>query len=256
MNTFGFIIIRHVNSENTNKYWNHSVKLLRIYYPNKKIIIIDDNSNQNFVKSDFEYKNIEVIQSEFHGRGELLPYYYYIKKNFFDNAVIIHDSVFFHTRVNFELLNGINVIPLWFFIKDKDNIDNTLRISNYLNNNHNINKNLNNNNNVINFITNDEWYGCFGVQSYINHNFLLFIESKYNISNMIKHVKCRADRCCLERIFGSIFFIENPKIIKIKSLFGNILSKKQNWGYSFDEYMRDLKKGIIKNRVVKVWTGR
>jgi hypothetical protein len=144
MNTFGFIIIRHVNSENTNKYWNHSVKLLRTYYPNKKIVIIDDNSNKNLVKPDFEYKNVEVIQSEFHGRGELLPYYYYIKNKFFDNAVIIHDSVFFHTRVNFELLNGINVIPLWFFIKDKDNIDNTLRISNYLNNNHNINNNLNN----------------------------------------------------------------------------------------------------------------
>ena len=28
MNNFGFIITRHVNSENTNRYWNRSVKLL------------------------------------------------------------------------------------------------------------------------------------------------------------------------------------------------------------------------------------
>ena len=102
MNSFGFIITRHVNSESTNRYWNHSVKCLRTLYPLKKIIIIDDNSNYNFVKADFNYKNIEIIQSEFKGRGELLPYYYYLKNKFFENAVILHDSVFFHKRVYFE----------------------------------------------------------------------------------------------------------------------------------------------------------
>ena len=84
MSTFGFIIIRHVNSEKTNRYWNHNVKLLRTLYPLKKIVIIDDNSNYNFVKSDFEYKNLQIIQSEFPGRGELLPYYYYLKYKFFE----------------------------------------------------------------------------------------------------------------------------------------------------------------------------
>ena len=69
MNSFGFIITRHVNSEATNKYWNQSVKLLRTYYPYKKIVIIDDNSNQDLVKADFDYKNVEIIQSEFPGRG-------------------------------------------------------------------------------------------------------------------------------------------------------------------------------------------
>ena len=49
MTTFGFIITRHVNSENTNRYWNHSIKLLRRLYPNNKIIIIDDNSDKNFL---------------------------------------------------------------------------------------------------------------------------------------------------------------------------------------------------------------
>ena len=55
--SFGFIITRHVNSEQTNKYWNQNVKLLRKFYPYKKIIIIDDNSNQDFIKADFDYKN-------------------------------------------------------------------------------------------------------------------------------------------------------------------------------------------------------
>jgi hypothetical protein len=62
MNSFGFIITRHVNSEKTNKYWNHSVKCLRKLYPLKKIVIIDDNSNYSFVKPFFNYANIEIIQ--------------------------------------------------------------------------------------------------------------------------------------------------------------------------------------------------
>ena len=58
---FGFIITRHVNSELTNNYWNHSVKLLRSLYPLRKIVIIDDNSDYNFVKAEFEYKNIQGL---------------------------------------------------------------------------------------------------------------------------------------------------------------------------------------------------
>ena len=109
MGSFGFIMTRHVNSELTNNYWNHSVKLLRTFYPDKKIVIIDDNSNQDLVKAEFDYPNVEIIQSEFPGRGELLPYYYYIKNKFFDNAVIIHDSIFFHIKFlgscNFTIMN-------------------------------------------------------------------------------------------------------------------------------------------------------
>ena len=39
-NLYGFIITRHVNSIKTNNYWNHSVKLLRTFYPLIKIVII------------------------------------------------------------------------------------------------------------------------------------------------------------------------------------------------------------------------
>ena len=111
--TFGFIISRHVTSELTNKYWNHCIKQLNTLYPLTQIIIIDDNSNQEFVKEEDQYKNITVIQSEFPGRGELLPYYYFLKNKYFENAVIIHDSVFFHKRIPFELLQNIDkkIVP-------------------------------------------------------------------------------------------------------------------------------------------------
>jgi hypothetical protein len=253
MNSFGFIITRHVNSEATNKYWNQSVKLLRTYYPYRKIVIIDDNSNQDLVKADFDYKNVEIIQSEFPGRGELLPYYYFIKNKFFDNAVILHDSVFFHARVNFDLLKNIDVIPLWFFYSDKENISNTIKITSALKNTFHLQQKLSKN--KIELMPENKWYGCFGVQSYINHDFLIRMEIKYGITNLISSVQCRADRCCLERIMGCIFFTENPRICKDKSLFGNIMAY-QPWCFTYDEYVDSLKKGTIPRRVVKVWSGR
>jgi hypothetical protein len=254
MNSFGFIITRHVNSEKTNKYWNQSVKCLKLFYPQKRIIIIDDNSNYNFVKADFDYTNVEIIQSEFRGRGELLPYYYFLKNKFFENAVILHDSVFFHKRLNFEKLLGEKVIPLWFFHADKENFMNTLRISSRLLNSFPIQQKIALNDSLIG-LKHLKWYGCFGCQSFINHNFLLYLENKYKISNMIDAVTCRNDRCSLERIFGCIFFTENQKILNRKSLFGDIM-KYQKWGYSYEQYENDLKNRKIPKVVVKVWTGR
>ena len=254
MGSFGFIITRHVNSVKTNKYWNHCVKLLRTFYPFIMIVIIDDNSNYEYVNQEFDYRNIEIIQSEFPGRGELLPYYYFLKRRFFENAIIIHDSVFFHKRINFETFKGINVLPLWLFHSDTENVENTKRIAKNLSNNILITNKISKDFDVLGMNT-DKWYGCFGVQSYINLGFLEQIENKYRITNLIPAVKCRSDRCCLERIFGSIFFSESPKLFQQKSLFGDIM-KHQRWGYSYDEYMVDLKKGTLPRWIVKVWTGR
>lgn len=250
---FGFIITRHVQSELTNHYWNHSVKLLRKLYPLSKIIIIDDNSDYKYVKAEFEYKNIEIIQSEFPQRSELLPYYYFLKYKFFKNAIIIHDSVFFHRRIPFEKLHRLSVLPLWHFGPDKENVVNTKRIVKSLKNYQVIEYKLNND--AVIEMPGDKWHGCFGVQSYINLHFLEKIEHKYGISNLIHAVHNRPDRCCLERIFGCIFFTECPDILKYKSLLGDIMTY-QTWGYSYDTYMSNLKKGIIPKSIVKVWTGR
>ena len=254
MNSFGFILTRHVNSELSNRYWNHSVKLLRILYPERKIVIIDDNSNKNFLKADYNYNNVEIINSEFHGRGELLPYYYYIKNKFFENAVILHDSVFIHRRINFNVFNKMKVLPLWHFNSDNENIENTKKIIKNLHNSQVLYDKLKNKLGLG--MPNDNWYGCFGVQTYINHSFLLQIEQKYRITNMIKTVLCRADRCCLERIMGCIFYTEFPQILKIKSILGNISSRIGSFRYTFDKYNEHLKKRSIPRVVVKVWSGR
>lgn len=259
MNNFGFIITRHVTSETTNKYWNHSVKLLRSLYPLKKIIIIDDNSNQEFVKSEFDYKNIEIVKSEFPGRGELLPYYYFLKNKYFDNAVILHDSVFFHKKIPFELLQNVDVLPLWHFEPDTEDLAIRLQIAQNLTNYNDIYEKLKIQNNTLGMLSHINssiiWHGCFGIQSYINHNFLVKINKKYNIINLLKVITTRTHRCCLERIMGCIFSTESKDLDKIKSLFGDIF-KYQDWGLTFDQYMNNFKKRRIEKNVMKVWTGR
>jgi len=256
MEKYGFIITRHVNSELTNNYWNQSIKCIRKFYPNEKIVIIDDNSNYEFVKAFFDYKNVVTIQSEHEGRGELLPYYYFYKNKYFENAFIIHDSIFIHKKISFEKLKNIDVIPLWHFNADKENVTNTLRLISGFKNKFLLYKKLLLNDDLI-LGQQNTWSGCFGVQCYINHDFLVSIITKYNLLSLINRVKSRPDRCCLERIFGLIFTLESSYTNKFKSLFGNILQHKYSFHYTYEKYKNDL---IIKKKlpesIIKVWTGR
>ena len=254
--SYGFIITRHVNSTKTNNYWNRSVQLIRTFYPLKKIIIIDDNSNYEFVNATHGCSNIEIIQSEYPKRGELLPYIYFMKYRWFENAVIIHDSVFIHKRIPFEIFK-CNVLPLWHHPYDKENVNNLIRISSKLKNNIEVKKILRGPTvNILGLNNPYKFNLCFGVQSYINLNFLDHIESKYRISNLISVVNCRIDRCALERIIGLLFSMEDPYVKKIKSIFGNIVNHHRSFAYDYDEYMNDCDNKIVTEKFVKVWTGR
>jgi hypothetical protein len=257
--TFGFIITRHVNSEITNKYWNRCIQCIRTFYPPHlfKIVVIDDNSNKSLIKSDYDYKNVEYVQSEFPGRGELLPYYYFYKNRYFDNAVCIHDSVFIHKKILFDKLK-LPVIPLWHFEGDakyEDN-ENSLKLINVLKNANNIrNELIDNKSNLLGLNKND-WVGCFGVQSFVNHAFLVKLQMKYNLFNLLGVIRNRRDRMCLERIMAVIFSLESPQIKQIKSIFGRI-DVCIKWGYTFQEYLDYIQK-YKRSRypIVKVWTGR
>ena len=67
----GFIILRHVNNELTNKYWINCYNCIREHYPE------NDSSNYIFITDEKLYKTT-IINSEYSKRGELLPYYYYL----------------------------------------------------------------------------------------------------------------------------------------------------------------------------------
>ena len=251
MDKYGFIIIRHVNSEETNKYWNECVRCIHKLHSGIKIVIIDDNSNQNFVQNDFNYENVEYVQSEFPQRGELLPYYYFYKNHYFENAVIIHDSVFIQKKISFEKINA-KVIPLWHFsVYKNENLQNSLRIAGYLNNNDKIIKCLMESG--FEMSLGKKWLGCFGVQSFINHAFLFKLQQKYNLFRLLECVRNRPDRCCLERIMGILFFLEEPNLTG--SLFGDILKYSPKITYQQHRiHMQTYKRSYLP--YIKVWSGR
>jgi hypothetical protein len=89
----GFIILRHVDSELTAKYWVLCYDSIRRVYPDEPILIIDDNSDQAYI-SEHPTTNTTVVQSEYPQRGVLLPYLYYLTHKISERVIILNDSAF------------------------------------------------------------------------------------------------------------------------------------------------------------------
>jgi hypothetical protein len=231
--SFGFIILRHVNNELSNKYWIKCVNSIREYYPENNILIIDDNSNYNFITNEILYKTT-VINSEYPKRGELLPYYYYLhNKKLFDVAVIIHDSVFINKYIDFSVEK---YKFLWEFEHNWDQIEDETRMINIFNNLE-----------LKEFYENkDLWKGCFGCMCIITHDYLSYINNKYDISKLLEYVLNRYNRCSFERVIACLLQKEGNK----ETLLGNIHNYCK-WGIHFNEI--DNYKHLP---LIKCWSGR
>ena len=240
---FVFIMVRHIDSELTNKYWIESYHCIRKFYPDIKIIIIDDNSNNEYLNdNNNEFSNIEIVKSEYPKRGELLPYYYFYKNKYAENAVIIHDSVFIKKKIDFENLND-NIKFLWHHEHAWDDIENEKRL---------ITK-LNNSDELLTLYNNKKkWKICVGVMSYINHNILEEIENKYKLFNLLEYIICRCDRMALERIFGLVCTAIKPDLNDNPSIFG----KQNRSGYTYNNYKYDKDNNRYMPDFTKIWTGR
>ncbi len=248
--TLGFIILRHVNSEETNKYWIECYDCIRKHYPLNKILIIDDFSNYTFINTNKILENTLIIHSEFKGRAELLPYYYYYHNKLFDRAVILQDSVFIQQPINFGEENTF----IWSFEHHWDYLynHNTLielldkkeLISNYLNNSHS-----------------HLWKGCFGVMSVIKQDLLCDIQKTFNFFNIISCVTSREERMKLERVFAICFTLCNNYHCKeTKSIFGDIHAFYFNsGGYGSERYQTYIGKknnNSITLPIIKIWSDR
>jgi len=239
----GFMITRHVNSEQTNSLWIESYNSIRKFYPDNIIMIIDDNSDINFIKipENLGLINCFVIQSEFPQRGEILALYYFNKYKLFDKAVIVHDSVFFQSKVDFNSIEDIKF--LWYFYHDWDDTINEKQIL----------KTLHPSTTLLDMYEEKEsWYGCFGAQCVISREFLSKLVKKYNIFDLLSSIRTRSDRMAFERIFGLICCHEKPDFYDDCSLFGNIMTYCK-WNYTFKEYKEKPFSGLP---IIKVWTGR
>ena len=231
--TIGFIILRHVNNELANKYWIKCVNSIRQYYPENDILIIDDNSNYQYITEETFYKTT-VINSEYHKRGELLPYYYYLHNKLFDIAVIIHDSIIINKYIDMSVEN---YKFLWEFEHMYDQIEDETRMINIFNDLE-----------LKRFYENKHlWKGCFGCMTIITHDYLTYINNKYDISKLLDYVLNRYNRSSFERVIACLLQKEGKKET---TLLGNI-HKYCHWGIPFNKtyYYRYLP-------VIKYWAGR
>jgi len=232
MAEIGFIILRHVNSELTNIYWIDCYDSIRKYYPENKILIIDDNSNYEFITNKNLYKTT-IIKSDFPGRGELLPYYYYVHNKLFDIAVILHDSVFINQYIDF-CVDTCKL--LWNFEHTWDEIENETKMINVFHDPE-----------LKQFYENKQlWKGCFGGMCAITHDYLTSIHKKYDLSKLLMHVLNRSNRCSFERVIACLLQKDGVK----KTICGDI-HKYCTWGVKF--HQRESCKHLP---LTKVWSGR
>jgi hypothetical protein len=250
---YGFVMLRHVHSEETNKYWIESYKSIRKYYDHK-IVIIDDNSDYAFVKNDgideSEIVNCTVIQSEYPARGEILGYYYYYVHHFFEKAVILHDSAFINQYIDFDQYDKIKFI--WHFDRQWfSQPDETFLLENITNPGDEP---------LARHYDNPYICGIFGLQSVVSHAFLTTLEQKYKIFDLLEHITCRNERMNLERVFAIVAIDEYNDIIHQPSILGPIHTYiYRSFTYSFGQYIHDKehdKEMLDRLPIVKVWSGR
>ncbi len=229
----GFIILRHVHNELTNKYWIKCVNCIRKYYPENKILIIDDNSNYEYITDDDILYKTTVINSEYPKRGELLPYYYYLHNKLFDIAVIIHDSVLVNTYIDMRVET---YKLLWEFDHYCDQPEDETRMIDIFNDLE-----------LKKFYENKSlWKGCFGGMAIITHDYLTHVNTKYNISKLLDCVVNRYNRCSFERVIGCLLQKEGKK----ETLLGNILTYCP-WGIKCTDIHKYTHLPLI-----KFWSGR
>lgn len=236
---FGFIFTRCVKKPPHDLLWQECYDCIRKFY-NNKIIIIDDNSNENLLTKNKKLVRTQIIKSEYPGAGELLPYYYFYKLHPFKKAIIMHDSMFIQSKIDFEKCPEKF---LWYFrTHAADNIRNeTLFISK-----------LKNNENLLKYYKGRKWYGCFGSASIVKYDFVKILNDKYDFFILCNFVKNRGNRCSIERMIGLMMYYEKRFTGPI-SLFGEIFSFPMAFRLNYGMY----KSGKIKNRaMIKVWNSR
>lgn len=237
--SIGFIVTRHIVNRLTNQYWIQCYLSIRRYYIENLIVFIDDNSDYAYVNSgDVKMRNVRVINSEYPKRGELLSFIYFIREKYFETAVIIHDSVFINSFINFDV-ETFRIF--WDFkkINDAHILDQLYEILGVFEEHAALES----------FYENQEKIGIFGAMIVIKHDVLMRVHQKYNFDLLLDKVVTRDHRSAFERVLAILLYSTFPDE-KPKKIFCDIHDYCK-WGIKYLNYnsYRHLP-------VIKIWTGR
>ena len=238
--TWGFIILRCIRQKGHNLLFKECYDCIRRFYDNK-IVIIDDNSDQTLVDS-IELKNAVVVNSEFPGRGEILPYYYFYHMRPFDKAVILHDSMFIKAKIDFGSVKDMKYI--WYFDDHQwDEVETEIKLV----------QNLTYVPGLIEKYVSRSWYGCFGAAAVISYGCVKQLHDKYNLFALLPLITTRKDRMAFERIIGLLSRFENVVPVGPDcSISGRIHDFPCAFQLNFETY----KRVPPSCSMVKVWSGR
>lgn len=281
----GIIIIRHITDDETSMYWRYCVRSVRVNHPEVPIVIIDDNSTSIFVtdalkKEEAELYKCRVIYSIYKKQGEFLPYYYFSlsQNGWFENALIIHDSVFFtqpltNLDVVFDIIGKHGFLFLWHFEYLYEDVNDEVKLITA----------LKNGNDIIEKVYYDRsmWSGCFGAMAFVSYAFTVKMFESYAFSNLLHEIATRRNRMSFERLIACTMIhaaiqedasknkSQEKSYYKMHSYLGRIHDYCK-WGLRFseiqDEFIaalesKQLQRGEeeesnIQFPLIKVWSGR
>jgi hypothetical protein len=236
--SFGFVIVRHVNSKQTDYYWKECYTCIRRWY-SEPILIVDDSSDRAYLNDNMALVATQIVyDTELKGCGEFLGYYHFHRLRPFETAVILHDSVFIQKRIAFSVPKTMQF--LWTIPSCYDR-----ELESYY---YELCHDMPTYTDFTHVYGQGAYKGCFGVMSVITWDFLaLLVEDGFFMTR--DEIKRRRDaRSALERIIGIMAFRRDPTI---PVMFGEI-GAYTRLGTTFLEYLRD----GSNLEMVKVWTGR
>jgi hypothetical protein len=244
MNELVFIITRCVRKEEHNRLYKECYRCIRKFYDNP-IYIIDDNSDKNIL-DNIDMSGVYIIDSEFPGLGEVLPYYYMYHRRLGKKALILHDSMFIQQKL--QLDDVMDYRFLWHF-------NNSTGLSLYIDSIREVYSNLNNYEELYDVIHEYKWSGCFGGCMIISLDFLIDLQESLGLFNIIDSIKTREERSMFERLLGICVYHMRPLEISSISLFGDIHEHTHAFSLTYNEYIHNSALDI-RHPVVKVWSGR
>jgi hypothetical protein len=239
------VLLRHARTPVQDQLWKKCYASIREFHPDTPVIIISDNSTIPITDS---LSNTTLIESEFPGAGELLPYYYFLKHHWTERIVFLHDSMLLIKPLNFAEIEKYPARFLWHFSDHQWDDDKViLPFLSELKNSETL---------VPMFRNKAAWDGCFGVASTITYNFLSQLNDKYDFfTQLTNRVRTRDHRMAMERAFAVAVFCEAPFPRNERSLCGCIHDMPFRWSTITEDKIATLKR-IYPYSIIKTWHGR
>lgn len=232
---YTFVILRCVKKEKVSDLWINCYNSIRKFYPESKIVIIDNNSNYKYIK-DIDLVNVELIQHNDNPAGEILPYFYFLKNKWSKYMIYFQDSMYLNRPLCADKLKIDKFRFFWHFYPGVH--DHRVIIPGQIDN-------LKDNSEIHKLFKNKKkWFGSFGLSCVMSLEFLEFIEEKHHFTNLINYIKNRNDRKGLERILGLLCSLYSFEEV-YNSYFGPICICP-NFGWNTIDHYQDPKTEPVK----------